>query len=196
MDKLFDTPKLGAGTAGPLAWLARRMRLWRNARRGGAAIEFALVSPFLLGLLVPLADLGAYVYYNMELQLAAQAGAEYAARHGWDPTGIQNAIITAAPNLNLHLVDNNFTAPHNSDVTPSPFTPANVQFCACANGTALSQVTTPCPNPRPTCTGTGVQAGVYYTVGAQTIFHTISGFQYPFVPDGQVIQASATVRVQ
>ncbi len=176
--------------------MSRTLRRLRDARSGAAAVEFALVAPFLLGLMVPLADLGAYIYDYMEIQLAAQAGGEYAARHGWDPTGIQNAILAAAPNLHLQLVDNNFTAPGNSDVLPAPFTPASAQFCGCASGTTISQITQPCPNPRPTCTGTGVQSGVYYTIGAQTFYHTISGFKYPFLADGQVIQGWSIVRVQ
>ncbi len=139
--------------------MSRTLRRLRDARSGAAAVEFALVAPFLLGLMVPLADLGAYIYDYMEIQLAAQAGGEYAARHGWDPTGIQNAILAAAPNL-------------------------------------ISQITQPCPNPRPICTGTGVQSGVYYTIGAQTFYHTISGFKYPFLANGQVIQGWSIVRVQ
>ena len=189
------------GAAKRLGRLTRALRRLRNARSGAAAVEFALMAPFLLGLMIPLADVGAYVYSYMQIQLAAQAGAEYAARHGWDPTGIQNAVIAAAPSLNLQLVDNNFLAPGNSDVLPAPFTPANVQFCGCASGTTITQTPAPpatCPNPRPTCPGTNppVTAGVYYTVGAQTFYHTISGFRYPFLADGQVIQGWAIVRVQ
>jgi Flp pilus assembly protein TadG len=180
--------------------LARALRRLGTTRSGAAAVEFALMAPFLLGLMVPLADVGAYIYDYMQIQLAAEAGAEYAARHGWDPTGIQNAVLNAAPSLNLQLVDNNFTT-NKSDVLPYPFTPTNVQFCGCASGTTITQTPAPpavCPNPRPTCPGTNppVIAGVYYTVGAQTFYHTISGFQYPFIPNNQVIQAWAIVRVQ
>ena len=175
--------------------LARALRRLARSRRGAAAVEFALISPFLLGLMVPLGDLGAYVYDNMEIQLAAQAGGEYAARHAWDPTGIENAILSAAPSLNLQLVDNRFAPPNNTDVLPAPFTPTNVQFCGCANGTTITNIVQPCPNPRPTC-ASGFQAGVYYSIGAQTFYHTISGLKYPFIPDGTVITAWSTVRVQ
>ena len=188
----FGLPNGAVSRAGRLAGALRRLS---RSRRGAAAVEFALLAPFLLGLMVPLGDMGAYVYDNMEIQLAAQAGGEYAARHGWDPTGIENAILSAAPSLNLQLVDNQFAAPNNTDVLPSPFTPVNVQFCGCADGTAITNVVQPCPNPRPTCAN-GFQAGVYYSIGARTFYHTISGFQYPFIPDGQVISAWSTVRVQ
>jgi hypothetical protein len=176
----------------PFARLAGALRRWRRARRGTAAVEFAVSAPFLLALFVPLADFGAYVYDNMQLQLAAQAGAEYAARHEWNPTGIQNAIITAAPSLNLSLVDSN--VPNSDDVLPFPFDPAHVQFCGCASGTTVTQ--NACSNPRPTCAATGLQSGVYYTVGAQTMYHTISGFTYPFLANNTLITAAATVRVQ
>src|SRR5260370_2968803 len=105
-----------------LGRLARALRRLGIARSGAAAPEFALLAPFLLGLMVPLADLGAYIYDYMEIQLAAQAGGEYAARHGWDPTGIQNAILAAAPNLHLHPFDNSSRAPTKSDVLPAPLT--------------------------------------------------------------------------
>ena len=103
--------------------------------------------------------------------------------------------MSAASSLQLQLVDNNFAAPNNTDVLPTPFTPANVQFCGCASGTAITNIVQPCPNPRPTCPN-GFQAGVYYTIGAQSLYHTISGFQYPFIPNGRVITAWSIVRVQ
>lgn len=181
-----------------LGRVARALRRLRHARRGAAAVEFALMAPFLLGLMVPIADLGAYIYNYMQIQLAAEAGAEYAARHAWDPTGIKNAITSAAPGLGLVQQDDpNFTN-HEGDVLPVSFTAANVQFCGCASGTTITQTPAPpatCPNPRPTCPN-GVTAGVYYNLGARMVYHTISGFRYPFIPDGQVIQAWAIVRVQ
>jgi Flp pilus assembly protein TadG len=175
----------------PLARLAGALRRWRAARGGAAAVEFAAIAPFVLALFVPLADFGAYVYDNMQLQLAAQAGAEYAARHEWSPTGIENAILTAAPSLNLSMTDAN--VPNSNDVLPSPFDPAHVQFCGCASGTSITQVA--CSNPRPTCAN-GLQSGVYYSVGAQTVYHTISGFSYPFLANSQLLTATSTVRVQ
>jgi Flp pilus assembly protein TadG len=196
-----DAIGVTTSVATPRGRLARVLRRLRGARSGNAAVEFALLAPFLLGLMVPLADVGAYVYDYMQIQLAAQAGAEYAARHGWDPTGIQNAVIAAAPSLNLQLVDNNFTAPANSDVLPAPFTASTVQFCGCASGTTITQTPAApatCPNPRPACPGTNpvITAGVYYTIGAQTFYHTISGFKYPFLANNQVIKAWTIVRVQ
>lgn len=190
----FATAGLRSAATACLAGLARAGRRVREARGGNAAVEFALMSPLLLGMLVPIADLGAYVYYNMQLQLAAQAGVEYVVRNPWNPTEVQNAIISAAPSLGLQLVDNTFVPPGNTDVLPIPFAIANVQFCGCASGTTITTVT--CSNPPPDCPNTNptLKAGVYYKVGAQVHYHTISGFQYPFLPDNQVLQAWAVAR--
>ena len=186
----MGVPHAAATRLGRITGVLRRLGV---ARGGNAAVEFAMMAPFLLGLMVPLADLGAYIYDYMEIQLAAQAGGEYAARHGWDPNGIQNAITAAAPSLGLVLTgDSNFNGA--GDVLPTSFTPATVQSCGCASGTTITAVT--CSNPRPVCAGTGATSGLYYTVGARTVYHTISGFQYPFLASGQTIQATSIVRVQ
>lgn len=167
------------------AVIARAARRGIGARKGNAAVEFALIAPFVLGLMVPLADLGALVYDEMQVQLAAQAGAEYAAAHAWDPTGIQAAITNATP----------LTQTAQLAVTPQPFDAPHVQFCGCAVGTQLTQTWQPCPNPRPVCGGGPTISGVYYTVGATAQYTTISGFQYPFLTN-HTISASTTVRVQ
>lgn len=189
------TTSCGSTMAIRLGGLARAVRRLRNNRRGNAAVEFALMAPFLLGLFVPLADLGAYIYKSMELQLAAQAGAEYAARHDWDPNGILAAMQNAAPSLALST--NDHTVPNNSDLLPYPFDASHVQACGCVDSTTGNMTTVTCTNPRPMCTGgTALQSGVYYTVGAQMHYKTISGLQYPFLSDNQLMTTQATVRVQ
>jgi Flp pilus assembly protein TadG len=204
----FTTSRCGTLAAlcrGRLVEAARRLRA---DRRGAAAVEFALVSPFLLGLLVPIADLGAYVYDSMQLQLAAQAGAEYAARHDWDPNGILSAMQNAAPRLNLSTNDS--SVPNTTDLLPgkcypsgasctsgnAAFTASNVQACGCVDPTSGAMTTVTCSNPRPTCTGSGLTSGVYYTIGAQMRYKTITGLQYPFIANNTLMSAWATVRVQ
>src|ERR1051325_9620439 len=74
--------------------------LTRN-RRGTSAVEFALAAPILMGLLIPIADLGIAFSVQAQVEQAAQAGAQYAAGHPWNsnsPTQITNAV-TAASNL-------------------------------------------------------------------------------------------------
>ncbi len=153
------------------------------------------MATFLLGLLVPIADLGAYIYDKMQLNLAAQAGAEYAARHDWDPNGIMSAMQTASPNLNLSTTD--LTVPNNNDLLPYPFDASHVQSCGCVDSSTGAMTNVTCSNPRPMCTGgTQLQSGVYYTIGVQRRYHTISGLQYPFLSDNSLMTALATVRVQ
>lgn len=155
---------------------------WRllAARRGNAAVEFALLTPVLLGLTIPIADLGLLAYDQMQVQLAAQAGAEYAARHGWDPTGIQNAVTSATPSLTV-------------TVGPQPFSPANVEFCGCASGTTISPLACTTNNTRSVCPS-GQLVGIYVGITASAQYTTI--LNYPLVPSPQTLQSTAVVRIQ
>ena len=205
-----DLTKSRCGTMAALCLerLVDAVRRLRGDRRGAAAVEFALMTPFLLGLLVPIADLGAYVYGSMQLQLAAQAGAEYAARHDWDPNGILGAMQNAAPRLNLSTNDQ--SVPNTTDLLPgtcypsgstcsssnAAFVAGNVQACGCVDPTSGAMTAVTCTNPRSTCAGSGLTSGVYYTIGAQVRYQTITGLQYPFLANNSLMSAWATVRVQ
>jgi len=172
-----------------IGFLRRTAQHLLAAREANAAVEFALIVPFLLAMLVPLADLGAYVYENMQVQLAAQAGAEYAAQQAWNPTGIKNAILSAA----------NLPAGANLTVTPDPFDAAHVTFCACVDGTSTfvqqwGPAPGSCPNPRPTC-ASGATAGVYYVLGATAEYTPIIGGKYSIL-GSQTLSAQTFVRVQ
>src|SRR6266550_1150175 len=90
-----------ASPASPMNILRRaahRLTLLMRSERGNSAIEFALATPILLGLLVPVADLGMAFTQQIQVQQAAQAGAQYALLHGYSSSAISNAI-TAATNL-------------------------------------------------------------------------------------------------
>lgn len=204
----FISSRCGAVAALCLERLADAARRLRGDRRGAAAVEFAMMSPFLLGLLVPIADLGTYVYDTMQLQLAAQAGAEYAARHDWDPNGILAAMQNAAPSLNLSASD--MSVPNSTDLLPgtcypsassctlanTAFVAGNVQVCGCVDPTTGALTKVGCTNPRPTCASTTLTSGIYYTIGAQMQYKTISGLKYPVIANNTLMTAWATVRVQ
>jgi Flp pilus assembly protein TadG len=69
--------------------------------RGAAVVEFALVSTLLIGLLLPLIDVGMGFYYKDQIMTAAQAGAQHAFENGYsgsDPTAI-TSVITSATGL-------------------------------------------------------------------------------------------------
>lgn len=59
---------------------------------GVAAVEFALVAPFLLLLLIGLYDLGSYMNQKMRLENAARAAAEYV-NQGGDEADLQSDIV-------------------------------------------------------------------------------------------------------
>src|SRR5690349_13225623 len=99
---------------------ARRLALMARTDRGNAAIEFALATPILIGLLVPVADLGIAMSQQLQVQQAAQAGAQYALLHGYNSSAISNAV-TAATNL--------------PGVSAAP---APSQSCGCPTGTAIA----------------------------------------------------------
>jgi len=161
-----------------LTRLGRVARRGVASERGNAAVEFAIIAPVLVGLLVPIADFGLYIYDQMQLNLAAQAGMEYAARNGWNPTGIQQAAINASPSLKLAV----------SNVNAS-------QFCGCASGTTIAQQNCSDPN-------TGQQAhcgnnaanplvGTYVNVTATYQYNTL--FHYPGIPDSQTLTSGASL---
>jgi len=115
---------------------------------GAAAIEFGIVVP-LLALVVPcVIDLGFGIYYKMQVEDAAQIGAQWAIKNGFDATNISyiSYAVTHATNAS------------GISASPAPF-----EFCGCATGSSVSTATCGA-----TCPG-GDQAGTYATVSADDI---------------------------
>jgi len=80
----------------------------RVARRGAAAIELALVLPFLVVVFAMAVDFGRVFHTTQVLQSAADAGAGCASGNTWVPTGdpddaTRAAAVAAAATLNLPL---------------------------------------------------------------------------------------------
>ena len=149
---------------------AGRLALLARAERGNAAIEFALATPILLGMLVPVADLGLAFAQQIQVQQAAQAGAQYALLHGWNSSAISNAV-TAATNL--------------PGISAAP---APTESCGCPTGTTISSAT--CAS---TCAN-GETAGTYVFVNAQSAYTPV--LPYSVLGSGVTLTAKATVRVQ
>lgn len=153
-------------------WMRRCLSLLR-AERGNAALEFALATPMLVAMLVPVADLGMAFSEQIQVQQAAQAGAQYATFHPWNtssPTAISNAVL-AAGNL--------------STLTASP---APKQTCGCPSGSAIT--TTTCGS---ICSDSQ-SAGYYVTVNAQAPY--TSAMPYSVLGSSVIITAQSTVRVR
>jgi Flp pilus assembly protein TadG len=155
-------------------WSFRIVRhLVREAARdkgGVAAIEFGLMVPLLSLMVVSVTDIGLAVFRKMQVENAAQAGAQYAIAHGFDTSRISSAVTSAT----------NSTA-----ITASP---SPVQFCGCPTSTGVSTVT--CGT---VCTG-GVQAGSYATVSAQATYNTLINYQ--IVAATYTYNAQSTARLQ
>jgi Flp pilus assembly protein TadG len=141
-----------------------------RADEGIAAVEFAFVAPVLVILIVCTADLGLGLYRKMQVQNAAQAGAQYAAVHGFDSSSI-SAAVTGATSF--------------SAISASP-TPS--QFCGCPSSTGVTS--TSCSS---TCSG-GASPGTYVTVSATGSYTTL--ISYPGIPSTFTFTAQPTVRIQ
>jgi Flp pilus assembly protein TadG len=83
---------------------------WDRGTRAVAAVEFALVSPFLFMVLAAAVDFGLFNYGLTRLNLAVAAGAEYAQILGTTATktGVQNYVVSVT---NLSNVTSTATAP-------------------------------------------------------------------------------------
>jgi Flp pilus assembly protein TadG len=137
---------------------------------GVVAIEFAIAAPVLVIDLICTADLGLAIYRKMQVENAAQAGAEYAVVHGFGASSIATAVTQATSFSDIAS-------------SPEPF-----QFCGCASDTGIT--TADCSS---TCTG-GRAPGTYVTVSAQGTYKTI--LHYPMIPDNFTFAAQSTVRLQ
>jgi Flp pilus assembly protein TadG len=158
----------GSATRGP-----RRMRI-SAAVDAVSTIEFALIASILTTLAIGTLDFGMGLWQQMEVGNAARAGAEYAARHGWDSTAIQNAV-TSATSL--------------SSITASP---APAQVCGCpgaTTGVTLTGQTPPCT----TSCSSGAAPNTYVTVSAQASYALIVPF--PGVQGPVTLTASAITRM-
>lgn len=154
---------------------ARGLRAFWKERKATSAIELALVLPLIAGMIIPLTDLGMAAYTKMEVQNAAQAGADYAlknAQAGFNATNIGTAV-TSATGL--------------SGVSANP---APSQSCACISGATITDTTAP---PCSTGCASGNE-GVYVTVNAQASYTPL--FPYPTIPSAITFNATSTVRIQ
>lgn len=142
----------------------------RHAVAGAAAVEFALAATIIMIVLTPVLDLGMAFYQQLQVQDAAQAGAQYAAAKGWNSTGIQNAVTSASSNLTISA------------------SPAPSETCGCPNGTSI--VAASCGSA---CTN-GQSAGTYVTVNAQASYSPI--LPYSFFGSSTTLSATSVVRVK
>ncbi len=156
-----------------------------KSARGSSVIEFALIAPVLLLMVVGAIDFGTFIYQKMQMQSAARAGAQYAIQS--DATVSDTAGITFAAQFASEL---DFTG-----VTVTP-----TQFCACSDGTesAVDAATGSCNG---TCFG-GEFPGLYVKVsltGDFTPLFPIAGISNLAgsggLPDVMTLNAEVSMRV-
>jgi Flp pilus assembly protein TadG len=152
-----------------LARACRRLAAFFDAREGNAVVEFSIAAPVLAVIFVPLIDIGMAVYQKMQVQDAAQAGAQYAMAHGWNSSSIQ-AAVTSATALSV-------------TASPEPS-----KSCGCPDGSSVSAAA--CGS---TCSD-GQKAGTYVTVGAQVTYTPL--LPYPAMGTSVTLSAQTTARIQ
>ena len=152
-----------------------RLKTMFAATGGLAAVEFAIVIPILLAVIIPVCDLGKGLSQQLQVWEAAQAGVQYATANGFASTAIQNAV-TAATSL--------------SSISA---TPAPAESCGCPTGSSVAAA-----NPAvPPCTGlcsNGKQSGTYVTVNATAVYYPL--IPYPMLGSSVTLTAQSFVRIQ
>jgi Flp pilus assembly protein TadG len=152
--------------------LSRFIFLFRGSE-GTAAVEFGLAAPLLLGLLVPIVDLGMACSQRIQVQQSAQAGAQYAAFHPWNtnsPSEIANAARSASTLSGI-------------TTTPSPF-----QVCGCPTGSTVSSA-----NCGSTCANSET-AGYYVVVTTELPYTPM--LPYSVLGNSVTLTAQSTVRIR
>jgi Flp pilus assembly protein TadG len=147
----------------------RRVAAFLGADEATAAVEFSVAVPVLAIIFVPLIDIGMAVYQQMQVQDAAQAGAQYAMAHGWNSSAIQSAV-TSATMLSVSA------------------SPAPSKSCGCPSSSSVSSAAcgATCPD--------GQTAGTYVTVGAQATYTPL--LPYPTMGSSLTLSAQTTARIQ
>lgn len=140
----------------------------RNSQRGASIVEVALMTPFLLLLLIGVIDFGRAFYDSIELENAARAGAQYGAINPTDTAG----MVTAAKNdANIDIPSIAATATYG---------------CMCSDGTSSSAS---CAST-PSCSSSTRQVN-YVTVNTTYTYTTF--LPWPGVPSSFALTGNATL---
>jgi Flp pilus assembly protein TadG len=135
----------------------RGLKRFQRDSRGTSAVEFALIAPLLIAIVIPLADLANIAYGSSNMQSAVRAGIHYAMAGGTDETVAQSHAEAAWSKK-----------PADGVVTPT-------KVCKCA-GTSHDCDPLCADGSRPemyiTLTATGTFGGDIYSV-AQTSSETV-----------------------
>ena len=139
--------------------------------RGIAAVEFALLAPILVLLVIGAADISMALFEQMVVTNAAASGAAYASQKGYNSSGIVSAVTSAT---SLSLVQ---------------ATPAPSEYCGCPNvssGVVNASCGSTCPS--------GAKTGTYGSISARATYSLM--FNIPGFPTSTVLSSTVVVRLQ
>jgi len=135
--------------------------------RAAAVVEFALVTPLLVYLLIGLVDVGRYMYYGIVAEHAARSGVQYGAQTVYtakDSTGISSVATTDGTGLALVATSS----------------------IECVQGGGVIT----CPSP---ATAVPTNLAYYIQVQVTGTFHPL--IVYPGIPSSVPITATAVSRL-
>ena len=167
----------------------RRFLVGEDGIAGAAIVEFTVFAPLLVVMSIYTMDYGLIFYSKLELQNAAQAGAQWAiANRVYNSAEIQAAGQNAIKSRTARAG------------TLGPVTIASHQFCGCSEDSGGNPIVTlltdntPCNLATATCAH-GV-VGTYVSVTATPTTPYDSFIPYRLVPRTYSLTSTSTVRIQ
>jgi Flp pilus assembly protein TadG len=148
----------------------RLMRKLSRSESGASLVEFAILLPVMVFLLMGVIEIGRYTYFAILAANAARAGAQYGSQNTTtadDITGMSEAATA-------------------DEGSVPQFSPSPTPLCA-VNGGAPAQCAA--------SAGSGPAAGTVYYVQVVVTGTFTTLFHYPGIPNNIPITGSATMRV-
>jgi Flp pilus assembly protein TadG len=165
----------------------------RRMMKGQSAVELALAAPFLVLLLVVVADFARVFYASIAVASAARAGVQYGAQSyvkAVDFVGMRQAALNDGKSIANFAQPMEAGAPSGTGLTA---TASN--FCKCVTSPAASSCS--CNDTVVSCTSvvpTGCFFQTFVKVQTSATFPTI--IEYPGVPDPIPLSSIAVMQVQ
>jgi Flp pilus assembly protein TadG len=187
-------------SAHPNLTLRAALRWLRSLARdtaGAALVEITLFMPILVLMAVAIINFGLYFWYSIQVENAAQAGAQWALNNevqSSDPWGSITTSGTVA-----FLINKAGTSANNAS-QPTVYSPTIVtptRYCGCPSNVTQAAWTTSCALgiPPGTLCSDGSYPGTYIQVVASGTFTPFAQYGSIF-PTSYPVTSTATVRVQ
>jgi Flp pilus assembly protein TadG len=176
-----------------------------RSRNGSAAVEFAIIAPILLVIIVGVADIGQLLFTRFRLDAAASAGAGYALVQAAKVTAAEGpALATQVAALARSDAGSN-VATVTVTINNGPVATASGSGAVTASGTASGADQCYCPQASPfawgaavacnsACAGTSAVAGKFVRVSISRTFTPL--FTDFGLTQGGAIQVAAVVQTQ